>query len=138
MADNKMLSVVYGFPVRASSWNVVPARRPDTIGVYKEVATGIHYVIKQNDLESGTDDVIVRAVVELRPNFFVFTKGEGFAKHYSAIGLLPNRSNFSSMYVFVRTLDRRKIQTVSFSENDSRLVSYTYRANYTFEVQVKS
>ena len=104
-------------------WQVVSSRRrPVHVKVYKENATGIHYILFKGDIEiPGEDDCIpARAVVELTRNHFVFVDG-----HYSSEGDLCVK-NFDKNYTFVRTLDLSKITTESFEDCDPRVVSCVY------------
>jgi len=112
-----------------SDWCTVRSRRPFHVHVYKEMKTGIHYILSRKELDrSQKDDYIwVRAVVQIRPNHFVFAEG-----HYSSDGDLSVQG-FSDNYIFVRSLDYKKIETVSFAEDDPRLVFSVYRV--VFQMQ---
>lgn len=107
-----------------SDWCTVKSRRrPFHVRVYKELETGIHYIIsrKAPDRCQKNDCIWVRAVVQMHPNYFVFADG-----HYSSDGDL-SIEGFSEKYTFVRSLEYDKINTVSFEDNDPRLVFSTYR-----------
>ena len=113
----------------ADEWQVVSSRRPVRVQVYKEKATGIHYVVFKKELEMsrGDDCIWARAVVEFSPSHFVFVDG-----HYSSEGDLSVK-NFSKRYSFMRTLDLYKINTESFAEDDPRLVSCVYSVSIQFQ-----
>lgn len=109
-------------------WQVVGSRRPVLVAVYKENATGIHYVLFKCEILGmrGRDDCIwARAVVQTSPNHFVFSDDE-----YSSEGALCVK-DFAQKYTFVRNLPLSKIATKSFEGNDARLVSCVYSVHMT-------